>query len=452
MQEVFNFTDPSYFDNTRCVFELPMRMTDAINPDIQISNVGCLFAPDGGAGGAKLQVAKYPVSLGIKSCIRNINLSFNNVPLQELHEHQNILSLLNLKTTNGAGLDMKSELDRSRTSYFSQAITGVVKIVNKDYSDAFVTDINDDINNMALAKNVGIISLVDYFSVLQEMLKANVLIYSKYITLRVEIEWETDITSYFLSFATGAQNTPTDAQLTFSKPVMITKRTSDRNVLEELEKQYSEGLVIPFTTWQTERVNLIDVPQADYTHSVAANTFTLKSVTDLTCKRAIVQTRLFAPPATPYTFPYLLSSTNSAQLGCKFHSAGNNLEKLKVTMNSMPLFPYEGIDTPALKRLYRNMALNDTLQLVQKCDNSLYIDDAQTNEMNYVNDTGAQSYLQSYYAFNLPQQPITSLEVSYSCYSSAGLFIDPQPEIQLWHFEVIRGMSLSKSSIVVGNL
>ena len=48
--EQFVFTDAIYSDNTRAVFDLPIRMVDCIDPDIRICNLGALFAPDNTKG------------------------------------------------------------------------------------------------------------------------------------------------------------------------------------------------------------------------------------------------------------------------------------------------------------------------------------------------------------------------------------------------------------------
>ena len=79
-------------------------MVDCIDPDIRICNLGSLFEPD--ADAAKAQQCYYPPSLGVKACIRNINLQFNDQYVQQLREVNNVLSLTNLQGTNGSALNI----------------------------------------------------------------------------------------------------------------------------------------------------------------------------------------------------------------------------------------------------------------------------------------------------------------------------------------------------------
>ena len=54
--------------------------------------------------------------------------------------------------------------------------------------------------------------------------------------------------------------------------------------------------------------------------------------------------------------PSDLVTEGSIELGSKYYSVGNNNEVLKINLNSAQMIPYNGIDTPALKRLYRILA------------------------------------------------------------------------------------------------
>ena len=71
---------------------------------------------------------------------------------------------------------------------------------------------------MSTPNNYGIVSLLDYFSALQSMRDNGQFILSKYISVRIELEFETDISAYYVACTDAAHpnaNYPNNTQLTF---------------------------------------------------------------------------------------------------------------------------------------------------------------------------------------------------------------------------------------------
>ena len=217
-------------------------------------------------------------NLGVKACIRNATLFLNDQMVEQLRSVGNYMGMTNLATSNGRALDIDGQLEKSWRSY-----TAIVdRTVNNDkltvasyermqqYSDAY-----SDMRR----PSYGCVSLLDFFNSLNALLKNSIMIYSKYVAIRIEIEWETDISAYTVSNAGGAINFPTNSQLTFSKPVLITKRYNNPALLDELEKVYSDGFSLNYTSMISERVNLNQVTVTDLITQMDSNKFTLKSVT-----------------------------------------------------------------------------------------------------------------------------------------------------------------------------
>ena len=159
--EQFHFTDPTFSDNSRCIFDLPIRLVDACDPDIRISNLGALFTPD--PDPLKKQVVYYPSNLGVKACIRNITLFFNDQSIEQLRSTGNFMGLTNLLTTNGKALDIDGQLEKSWRSYKSltDRTVNVNKLNTADYEE-FVD--SSDIYYSMSTPNYGVISLLDFFN------------------------------------------------------------------------------------------------------------------------------------------------------------------------------------------------------------------------------------------------------------------------------------------------
>ena len=438
--EQFHFTDPTFSDNTRCVFDIPTRLVDACDPDIRLANIGALFTAD--PDPAKAQACSYPSNLGVKACIRNATLFLNDQMVEQLRSVGNYMGMTNLATSNGKALDIDGQLEKSWRAYtaISDRMVNYDKLTFASYKHL---QQNSDTYADMSKPSYGCVSLLDFFNSLNALLKNSIMIYSKYVAIRIEIEWETDISAYTVGNAGGAVNFPTNSQLTFSKPVLITKRYNNPALLDELEKVYSDGFSLNYTSMISERVNLNQVTVANLTTLINSNKFTLKSVTGKKVVKAIVQTTMNVLPSD-------LITEGSIELGSKYYSVGNNNEVLKINLNSAQMIPYNGIDTPALKRLYRNIGMGEQkLQLVQMCDVANY-KDAVALTMNSTN-IQAQTFLQSYYVIPFGTVTVDNLSCEYQCYSSDQLPKDAT-QVQTWIFEVARKMSINTGVITLSFL
>ena len=441
--EQFHFTDPTSFDSERCIFDVPLTLVNAMHPDIQISNLGILFTPD--ADPTKEQKANYPSNLGVKAMIKNITIKMNDQIAEQLREFNNILGFENLVGKNGSALDINAQLEKSNRSYARRLITAGAskKLDNQDYSlHPNIDATRDKILDMSVANNTGIISLLDYSQLLNSFLNAGAMIFLKYIFLRIEIEWETDITKYALSFAGGNAPLPSQFNFTAYKPVLITKRFNDSATLDDTEKMYNRGFSLPYTSWHTERLTLNNVSIADLTTKIAPTNAVLRSVKNKRVVKAVVQT------VTPATNQDLFAK-DQHQLG-KFYSVGNNNEYLKINLNGGQFIPFEGIDRPSLKRLYRDFAMiGQDLLLVQGCDVGLW-NTSSANNLNYLVNIGAQSQLQSYFVIPFYSVLVDTLDVEYGCYSSSQLPV-AGVQTQLWHFETHRIFSCKQGIIMIAD-
>lgn len=450
--EQFHFTDPTYFDMERVIFDIPIRLNEAISPQMMLTNLGALCEVT--AGNPYKQTCKYPANLGVKSCVRNASIRFNDQYPQELREFNHVLGLMNLATNNGKALDIDSELEKSRRAYHlvNHHLSGddFAALGYMDYTiSPNLTVARDNINDMTVFGNSGIVSLVDFFDILNKFQQNRMMIYSKYLFIRIEIEFETDINMYSVQWSPTDpdyeldQGGLTNSQLSFYRPVLITKRTSDPGVLQFLESEYKKGFSIPYSTWTTEIVNLGEVTDGGYADMMPPNNFTLKAVQGKSLALAVVQTTFDVNP---------LSFLNAFQpeLG-QFYSIGNNLENLKIQLNGTQFIPYDGIDNPALKRLYRDLTLRTALQLVGGSDSGFTNDQSTTTHPLFVKQLDSQGRIQSYYAIPFGGTRINDLNCIYQCAESRQ--IDTAcTQTQRWHFNTLHSCNIVGSTVVLADM
>lgn len=444
----YHFLDPQTSDNTRCVFDIQMSLNEAIDPDIRITNLGAFYDNTGDLS----QRCFYPANLGVKSVIKNIYLRVNDQQVETLMNANLVQSWLNLLTKNGRAFDIESELERSNRSYIKSLTAAGKVLTNKGFDTFPILAIQQDkIMDMTVNGNAGIIKLLDYFSFLQALKDNNVQIYMKYLSLRVEIEFETSVLKYN-SYDSENDVLPADANLSMYRPVLITKRTSDKSILDGLENMHKETFTVPYRSWITEYATENIVTNANMTALINPNNYKLQSAQGKTVLYAVAQT-IFSTDDTSLAERNVLKAMY--QNG-NFISFPNYRENLKIQLNGMQFIPFNGIDTPALKRLYRDCVVNSlstdkNIMLVQGCDSaSSRTDTLYALVLNDATIKG-QTIAQSYYAIPFNQK-INTLDVTYQCTSSTVLPLNNKAQNKYWHYNYFKAATITNSVVTIQDL
>ena len=451
----YHIIDPIYHQGaSNTVFEIPIENQSVFDPDLVLVNVGSYIStPAANIANIGTLNLQYPALTGVYASIKNITLRLNTVPVEICRDVGHIQTVKNLSEANGAAANVHARTLRVLNSYEIENGKIDVKMFNMNNKLGTSSD------PLAATSCSGAISLANVFGCLNSMVASQPkqMFHSKYLTLRLEIEWNTTPTTFNMTASTA---TDLDAahinalQVSAFQPSLIVKKYTNAAFVANVTEQYNKGFSVDFSAWLSERANL-----ADYT---AGNTiitpYRIKSCIGKVCTRAVVQTQYNFSPTTSYNDgvnnfsgarQWMLYGGNVCG---QYYSTPNDKEVMKLYVNNLQFLPDQQCNTLAMKNLHRDMTLGPSLQLMPHCD--LVTADADENP--YMTSEVVDVHkVQSWYAFNINTRP-EDFQVEYTKTKNANDFLyaynngtdNGLPQVQTWRFEYAKIMSIMGTNVI----
>jgi hypothetical protein len=446
----YHIIDPIYHQGTsNTVFEIPIENQSVFDPDLVLVNVGSYISTANNT--LNLQ---YPALTGVYASIKNMTLRLNEVPVEICRDVGHIQTVKNLSEANGAAANVHARTLRVLNSYEIENGKIDLKMFNMNSKLGASSD------PLAATSCNGAISLANVFGCLNSMVASQPkqMFHSKYLTLRLEIEWNTDVTTFNLTAGTATDLVAANInalKITAFQPSLIVKKYTNADFVANITEQYNKGFSIDFSAWLSERANL-----ADYTAGATIITpYRIKSCIGKVCTRAVVQTQYNFSPTTLYADgannfsgarQWMLYGGNVCG---NYYSTPNTPEAMKLFVNNLQFLPDQQCNTLAMKNLHRDMALGPSLQLLPHCD----LVTADNAESPYMTAGVVDVHkVQSWYAFNIGVIP-EDFQVEYSKTASANDFLYAYDtnkglsQVQTWRFEYAKIMSIMGTDVMVSD-
>lgn len=442
----YHIIDPIYHQGTsNTVFEIPIENQSVFDPDLVLTNIGSYISTP--LLDLNLQ---YPALTGIYASIKNITLRLNEIPVEICRDLGQIMTVKNLSEANGASANVYSRSLRVLNSY--EIENGKIDLKMFNLNNKIGTS-SDPLNPQSSS---GFISLSNVFGCLNSMVNnpgGKVMFHSKYITLRLEIEWNTDVTTFNLTTPTDANYTANNInalKISAFQPSLIVKKYTNPAFVAEVTDKYIKGLSLDYSAWMSERANL-----ADYTGVTDVITpYRIKSCIGKLVTRAVVQTQYnFSLTGTVVNNGARDWATYGGNVCGQYYSTPNSEEVMKIFINNLQFLPDQQCNTLAMKNLHRDMALGASLQLLPHAD--LVTED--TEEDDYMTSDVVDIHkVQSWYAFMINTVPL-DFQVEYSKSEDQNDFgyavngNNGLPQIQTWRFEYTKVLTIMGTNVIVGD-
>lgn len=453
-----------YYGNDRARFTIPLSDFVLQDPDIYIGNMGSYISNLPASVDPANITVKYPLRSGVLSSIKSAVLRINDKAVEVVEDVGEIAAINNLEQLNSLSYNVQSQMLKTRNTFKIEAGKIDFKDNNYNVTNAGVNTFNT-LTQSESTTPTGAFSLSLIFGCLRQMIAQTpkVLIYSKYQSVTIDLIFETDPFKMNISGADIVVAKKADLsqiQLSATRPVLIIKKYSSPALIEEYKQLYNNKMIVNFLQWGKDEA-LIPAPAT--ATGLTSLEFRQKEMIGKTVASCVVQNKYeFDSYATTYK-----DAANADRIGnevwnsycgnldSKQYSVPNTNESLQLNINGRLFFPNNGIDSPALKALYRDQVY-EHLQLLPLAD----VPTTDANAGKYMTqDVVFADKLMSYYAIPINMKP-NDWKVQYSKNAAATDFLNNAnynancglQQKQIWRFQFQKELILQNNVVLIGNV